>query len=63
MKFMKSILLLSSLSIVIICLIGIITITSVFAQQISSLDLPAPTITELYGGDKKGMLDLNIKII
>jgi hypothetical protein len=23
--------------------------------------LTAPTITELYGGDKKGMLDLNIQ--
>ena len=57
---MKAVLLLSSL-IVIISIIGIITIPSVFAQQISSLDLTAPTITELYGGDKKGMLDLNIQ--
>jgi hypothetical protein len=52
---MKAVLLLSSL-IVIISIIGIITIPSVFAQQISSLDLTAPTITELYGGDKKGCL-------
>ena len=58
---MKAVLLLSSLSIVIISIIGIITTPSVFAQQISSLDLTAPTITELYGGDKKGMLDLNIQ--
>ena len=58
---MKVVLLLSSLSIVIISIIGIITTPSVFAQQISSLDLTAPTITELYGGDKKGMLDLNIQ--
>ena len=57
---MKAVLLLPSL-IVIISIIGIITIPSVFAQQISSLDLTAPTITELYGGDKKGMLDLNIQ--
>ena len=58
---MKAVLLLSSLSLVIISIIGIITTPSVFAQQISSLDLTAPTITELYGGDKKGMLDLNIQ--
>ena len=61
LKLMKAVLLLSSLSIVIISIIGIITTPSVFAQQISSLDLTAPTITELYGGDKKGMLDLNIQ--
>ena len=53
---MKAVLLLSSLSIVIISIIGIITTPSVFAQQISSLDLTASTITELYGGDKKGCL-------
>ena len=58
---MKAVLLLSSLSIVIISIIGIITTPSLFAQQISSLDLTASTITELYGGDKKGMLDLNIQ--
>ena len=56
LKLMKAVLLLSSLSIVIISIIGIITTPSVFAQQISSLDLTAPTITELYGGDKKGHL-------
>jgi hypothetical protein len=50
---MKSIL---SLSIVILLSIGIIT--PIFAQQ-TSLDLTAPTAGELYGGDKKGTLDLN----
>ena len=40
-----------------------ITITlppPIFAQQ-TSLDLTAPTITELYGGDKKGTFDLNVE--
>ena len=54
---MRAILLfvLSSLSIVIISILGIIiTPFVVFAQQISSLDLTTPTGTDLYGGDKKG---------
>jgi hypothetical protein len=51
-----------SLSITILLLsIGlIITPITVFAQQ-TSLDLTSPTITELYGGDKKGTLYLNVQ--
>ena len=57
---MKAILLLLlSLSIIILS-IGTIT-PSVFAQQISSLDLTTPTGTDLYGGDKKGTLNLNVQ--
>ncbi|HET8857454.1 MAG TPA: hypothetical protein VFM28_07995 [Nitrososphaeraceae archaeon] len=61
---MKAILLLllsSSLSIVILSIVGIITTPSVFAQQKSSLDLTTPTATDLYGGDKKGILNLNVQ--
>ena len=43
-----------SLSITILISIGFIS-TTVFAQQ-TSLDLTSPTITDLYGGDKKGTL-------
>jgi len=46
-----------SLSIVILS-IGMIA--TVFAQQ-TSLDLTTPTVTDLYGGDKKGTLDLNVQ--
>ena len=53
-------LLLLSLSIVIPS-VGIITIPFVFAQQISSLDLTTPTGTDVYGGDKKGIINLNVK--
>jgi hypothetical protein len=51
-----------SLSITILLLsIGlIITPITVFTQQ-TSLDLTSPTITELYGGDKKGTLYLNVQ--
>jgi len=48
-----------SLSIAILLSVGIIS-TMVFAQQ-TSLDLTSPTITELYGGDKKGTLYLNVQ--
>ncbi len=48
-----------SLSIAILLSVGIIS-TTVFAQQ-TSLDLTSPTITELYGGDKKGTLYLNVQ--
>lgn len=48
-----------SLSIAILLSVGI-TSTTVFAQQ-TSLDLTSPTITELYGGDKKGTLYLNVQ--
>ena len=57
LKIMGSISL--SLSIAILLSVGIIS-TSVFAQQ-TSLDLTSPTITDLYGGDKKGTLYLNIQ--
>ncbi len=54
---MRSIL--PSLSIVILS-IGIIS--PIFAQQTSSsLDLTAPTVTDLSGGEKKGTLDLNVQ--
>ena len=57
---MRSVILSSSIAILILS-IGIIIIpTTVFAQQ-TSLDLTSPTITELYGGDKKGTLYLNIQ--
>jgi hypothetical protein len=49
-----------SLSIVILIGIGINITPIVFSQQ-TSLDLTAPTITELYGGDKKGTLYLNVQ--
>src|SRR5688500_8124801 len=51
-----------SLSITILLLsIGhIITHITVFAQR-TSVDLTAPTITGLYGGDKKGTLYLNVQ--
>jgi len=48
-----------SLSIAILLSVGIIS-TTVFAQQ-TSLDLTSPTITELYGGDKKGTVYLNVQ--
>jgi hypothetical protein len=48
-----------SLPIAILLSVGIIS-TTVFAQQ-TSLDLTSPTITELYGGDKKGTLYLNVQ--
>ncbi|HEY9485270.1 MAG TPA: hypothetical protein VIQ04_01395 [Nitrososphaeraceae archaeon] len=48
-----------SLSIAILLSVGIISTTG-FAQQ-TSLDLTSPTITELYGGDKKGTLYLNVQ--
>ena len=57
---MKAILLLLSLLSIVILSIGIIT-PFVFAQQISSLDLTTPTATDLYGGDKKGILNLNVQ--
>ncbi len=60
MKAILLLLLLSSLSIVILS-IGVITPFVVFAQQISSLDLTTPTATDLYGGDKKGILNLNVQ--
>ena len=48
-----------SLSIVILLSIGITSATTtIFAQQ-KSLDLTTPTAGKLYGGDKKGTLDLN----
>lgn len=56
LEIMDSILYLS-----IAMLISMGIITTIFAQ-LTSLDLTAPTtITELYGGDKKGILDLNIQ--
>ena len=58
-NLMRSVILSSSIAILLS--IGIIIIpTTVFAQQ-TSLDLTSPTITELYGGDKKGILYLNIQ--
>jgi len=48
-----------SLSIAILLSVGIIS-TTVFAQS-TTLDLTSPTITELYGGDKKGTLYLNVQ--
>ncbi len=57
LKIMISICL--SLSIAILLSVGIISTTG-FAQQ-TSLDLTSPTITELYGGDKKGTLYLNVQ--
>jgi hypothetical protein len=57
MKIMISISL--SLSIAILLSVGIIS-TTVFAQS-TSLDLTSPTITELYGGDKKGTVYLNVQ--
>lgn len=48
-----------SLSIAILLSVGIIR-TTIFAQQ-TSLDLTSPTITEMYGGDKKGTLYLNVQ--
>ncbi|HYJ01530.1 MAG TPA: hypothetical protein VEW92_04895 [Nitrososphaeraceae archaeon] len=48
-----------SLSIAILLSVGIIS-TTVFAQS-TSLDLTSPTITELYGGDKKGTVYLNVQ--
>src|ERR671911_1480406 len=55
LEIMDSILYLS-----IAMLISMGIITTIFAQ-LTSLDLTSPTITELYGGDKKGILDLNIQ--
>ncbi len=49
---MRSLLYLS----IVILSIGIIT--PIFAQQ-TKLDLTAPTISELYGGEKKGTLELS----
>ena len=63
MKFIENLMrsIILSLSIAILPSIGIIiTPTPIFAQQ-TSLDLTAPTITELYGGDKKGTLDVNVQ--
>jgi hypothetical protein len=55
---MKSIIL---FLLIVLLSIGIIINTpTVFAQQ-TSLDLTAPTITDLYGGDKKGTLDLTVQ--
>ena len=50
LEIMDSILYLS-----IAMLISMGIITTIFAQ-LTSLDLTSPTITELYGGDKKGYL-------
>lgn len=50
----------SILYLAIAMLISMGIITTIFAQ-LTSLDLTAPTISELYGGDKKGILDLNIQ--
>ena len=55
LEIMNSILYLS-----IAMLVNMGIITTIFAQ-LTSLDLTAPTISELYGGDKKGILDLNIQ--
>ena len=63
MKFIENLMrsIILSLSIAILLSIGIIiTPTNIFAQQ-TSLDLTAPTITELYGEDKKGTLDVNVQ--
>jgi hypothetical protein len=38
-----------------------IGITTPIFAQISTLDLTAPTVTDLSGGEKKGTLDLNVQ--
>ena len=53
---MRSIIL--SFSVIILLSIGIITTPTLFAQQ-TTLDLTAPTVSELYGGEKKGTLELS----